>query len=349
MPRRRGKKWTASGYDPVTKRKRHLGTFDTKAEAAEEEAAWRLKAKGSSRETCDRFAARWTTDYPRPAASTNKHNAERVKAFARDFKGVRMGDIDKPTARKWAINNQANHPAVRAMFGDAWRDGLIPSNPFAGLRLPGSKGRKLIVALTEPELRHLAATAHDPRMELGEFAVVMEAMVLFEGFVGMRPGELYALRRDRIAGGLALIDTPTKTHTDRRVVVPRPALDAIRSVPVNPSGLLFQSPRGKKWTTGSFGYFWRRLRLIADRPGLDFYELRHCAATLLLERGVSPWDVAIQLGHTDGGQLVMSLYGHPSEDAARARVAAAYEDDVKPIAPVRSGASREQRRAQGGT
>jgi hypothetical protein len=56
---------------------------------------------------------------------------------------------------------------------------------------------------------------------------------------------------------------------------------------------------------------------MAGRPGLDFYELRHCAATMLLERGMTPWDVAVQLGHQDGGRLVTSLYGHPSEAAAR--------------------------------
>lgn len=36
----------------------------------------------------------------------------------------------------------------------------------------------------------------------------------------------------------------------------------------------------------------------------------------------------VQLGHTDGGALVMSTYGHPSEDAARARLKAAYAENV---------------------
>jgi hypothetical protein len=36
---------------------------------------------------------------------------------------------------------------------------------------------------------------------------------------------------------------------------------------------------------------------------MDFYELRHFCATHLLELGVSHADVAVQLGHTDGGAL----------------------------------------------
>jgi integrase len=57
---------------------------------------------------------------------------------------------------------------------------------------------------------------------------------------------------------------------------------------------------------------------------MDFYE-RHYCATELLRLGVSHADVAVQLGHTDGGSLVMSTYGHPSEDDARARLRAAFE------------------------
>lgn len=331
MAHKRGKRWIASGYDRSLGRKVHLGTFATAREAREVEAQWKLRAKSASRETCDAFAGRWTTDYPRPRASTNQHNAERVKRFAIDFKAIRLADVDKPTARKWAIRHPGNLPAVRAMLGDAERDGLVPANPFSNLRLPGSHGRKNIIALTEPELIELGALCRDPRMELEDFGPVLEAMTLFAGYVGLRPGELYALQATKVHRGLCRIDTPTKTDRPRTVVVPRPAQDAISGMALNASGLLFESPRGKAWTTGSHGYYWRRLRMLADRPRLTFYELRHCAATMLLERGVSPWDVAVQLGHTDGGWLVSHLYGHPSEDAARARVAAAYDPEVAPL------------------
>ena len=59
MARKRGKRWTASGYDKALGRKRHLGTFDTRRKAAEAEAAWKLRSHSTGRETCDEFAARW--------------------------------------------------------------------------------------------------------------------------------------------------------------------------------------------------------------------------------------------------------------------------------------------------
>jgi hypothetical protein len=49
---------------------------------------------------------------------------------------------------------------------------------------------------------------------------------------------------------------------------------------------------------------------------------------------VSHADVAVQLEHTDGGALVMSTYGHPSEVSARERLKRAYASNVRRLAPV---------------
>lgn len=353
MPRKRGKRWIATAYDKATRYTKHLGTFDTRGEAQEAEADWHLRARKTGRETCDAFAERWAGDYPRPRASTNRHNAERVTRFAKDFKDVRLADVDRPAARAWAIKHKSNLSAVRAMFGDALRDGLIDTNPFSELRLPGSRGRKDLVTLTEAELGGLADVALTEEMELGEFGPEYKAMILFAGYVGLRPGELFALRRDDVEGqmctiGRSLSSTgeigPTKTGRSRTVIVPPLAQDVLLNVPVHSSGLLFTSPADRMWTQPLHHRYWSLLRRFAKRPGFDFYALRHTAATLLLERGVTPWDVAIQLGHTDGGQLVMSLYGHPSEAGARSRLLAAWDAEVQPLrsAEDRSSARRVQ-------
>lgn len=340
MTRKRGKRWTASGYDKALGYTKHLGTFDTRKEATAAEADHVLKAKPTGAETCDRLAERWTVDYPRPRASTNRHNAERVKAFAEDFKGVKLADVDRPTARAWAMKHRSNLPAVRAMFGDAVRDGLVDLNPFSELRLPGSRGRKDLVTLTETELVALADVALTDEMELEDFGREYRAMILFSGYVGLRPGELFALQRDDVNGQMCTIERslsstgeigPTKTGRTRTVIVPPAAQDALLEVPVHRSGLLFTSPADRMWTQPLHHRYWSLLRRFGKRPGMDFYELRHCAATLLLERGISAADVAQQLGHTDGGQLVMSLYGHPSEAGARARILASWDTEIAPL------------------
>ena len=79
-------------------------------------------------------------------------------------------------------------------------------------------------------------------------------------------------------------------------------------------------------------------------PGTSGCQLRHFCATHLLELGVSHADVAVQLGHTDGGALVMSTYGHPSENGARERLKRAYAATVVPLQP-RLCAAGEQTRS----
>src|SRR5439155_22624732 len=88
---------------------------------------------------------------------------------------------------------------------------------------------------------------------------------------------------------------------------------------------------GRLFAKSCLFYYWIPVRAVFVRPGMDFYELRHFCATHLLELGVAHADVAVQLGHTDGGALVMSTYGHPSEDLARERLKRAFATNVAPL------------------
>ena len=341
MAHRRGKSWVATGYNRATKAKRHIGTFGTKKEATNAEADWQLRTRPTGRETCDQFAERWMRDYPRPSASTRRTHTERTRRFAKDFEGVKLADVDRRAARTWALTHPNDAPVVSTMFADALRDGLVQINPFAQLRLPRSRGRKDIVAMTEADVIALADLALDPLMELEDFGREYRAMILWAGFVGTRPGETFALRRDDIAGEHVNVRRSYSSHThettapkngrERTITIPPVVVTALDDVPHHPSGLLFETPTGCQWTASLHHRYWVKMRLLANRPKMAFYELRHASATMLLERGAPPWDVAIQLGHTDGGQLVMERYGHPTEAGARARLLAAWGDDVRPL------------------
>jgi integrase len=125
-----------------------------------------------------------------------------------------------------------------------------------------------------------------------------------------------------------------KNGRARVVILPPPARDALLDVPPRiDTGWLFVTGRGRRFRKSSLFYYWNPVRAAFGRPGMDFYELRHFCATHLLELGVSHADVAVQLGHTDGGALVMSTYGHPSEDGARERLKRAYAASVVPLQP----------------
>lgn len=193
--------------------------------------------------------------------------------------------------------------------------------------------------MNETELLEMADIAVHKSMKLAEYGPQYRAMVIFSAYVCLRPGELFALPRGHIQGQLCLIDRslsktgevgPTKNGRSRTVIVPPAAQDALEDVPHHPSGFLFVSPTDRMWNQSSHHRYWDKLRLLAGRPEMAFHELRHTGATFLLERGVTPWDVSIQLGHTDGGDLVTKRYGHPSEAGARARLLAAWDASTGP-------------------
>lgn len=116
------------------------------------------------------------------------------------------------------------------------------------------------------------------------------------------------------------------------MILPPPARGVLGDVPAWVDvPWLFTTPRGRRFSKGTHLYYWRPVRTLFGRPRMDFYELRHFCATHLLERGVAHADVAVQLGHTDGGALVMSTYGHPTEQGARERLKRAYGMNISDL------------------
>jgi integrase len=331
-------KYAVSVYDPTLKRKRWVGTFATRRDAREaEREASRRRLGTLSRLTVDEFAELWLARYARPALATRRNYVYALKRFRNEFGSVRLAELDRLTARAWAMQQpHSNVRAVRAMFSDAFNDGIHPGpNPFANMRLEQPRGRKDLVALSESELFELADAA--VRVH-GDFGSAFRAMVLFAGYVGLRPGEMFALERAdvradevvirRSLDGAGKIKLP-KNNRERVVILPPPARAALADlVPRVDLPWLFVTRRGRRFREGSLTYYWHPVRAAFGRPEMDFYELRHFCATHLLELGLSPADVAIQLGHTDGGALVMSTYGHPSEDAARERLKCAFSQSV---------------------
>ena len=277
---RRGKSYGVSVYDSALKRKRWVGTFATlrEARAAERTAAQRTPS-GSSEDSAS-FAERWVDDYPRAAPSTLRTYRYALRGFADEFRGVPLARIDRPTARAWALREpQSNVRVVRSMFTDAINDGLHPGpNPFANMRLEQPRGRKDLIALTDTELEELAAFALAVH---GAFGPAFRAMILFAGYVGLRPGELYALERSDVGkdevvirqslDGTGQIKRP-KNGKERVVILPPPAREALKDVPAWVDvPWLFTTPRGRRFSKGTHLYYWRPVRAAFGRPTMDFY------------------------------------------------------------------------------
>lgn len=331
---RRGDKWVAKVW--VDGGWKWLGTRDTRRQArALEQAAIPAHLHGA---TVEQFAERWLTDYARPAKTSQRTYRYALASFREDFGKRRLSSIDPPEAQRWALKvPYTQYRAVRTMYADALRAGLIASNPFTGLRIPQPKGRRRLDVLSETqvvELADKALTAHDEHT-----GPVMRSLILVAGFVGLRAGEIGGLEwgdidlranrlhimRSLTADGLK----PTKTEEPRRIVLPPKAADALSSLErFADEPAVFLTPRGKRFGKGAIHRYFSPVRAAYGKPKMQFHELRHACATLLLERGLTPEDVALQLGHQDGGGLVRRLYGHPDEDRARDRIAMAFSEPV---------------------
>jgi integrase len=208
-----------------------------------------------------------------------------LKIFAEEFARVRLADLDRVTARGWALRHpQSNVRVVRAMFNDAINDGLHPGpNPFANLRLEQPRGRKDLIALTRDELHELADKAiavHD------EFGPVFRAMILFAGYVGLRPGEMFALERSDVGrdevtirrnlDGTGTLKLP-KNDQERVVVLPPPAREALAAVPARLDvPWPFVTPRGRQFRKGSLHYTGTRYGL---RSGGRVWTSTSCATS----------------------------------------------------------------------
>ena len=317
-------------------------TFGSHREAKRWLAQQQLDRGPRGAEKCGAFAECWPDAYPRDRESTNIQNRYALRPFIAEFGNKRLAGVDRVTARAFALKHRKAAVVARAMFNDAINDGLVSTNPFANLRMEQSRGRRDLEVISEEKLHELADAAlhvHGP-----EYGPHFHAMVLFAGYVGLRLGEHLALEWGDVDLGSSEVRisrslsrqgrvTAPKNGRARTVVLPSPAREALLSFPRRPGQeRVFLSKRFERFNGLPAHYaIWNPVRAAAGLSGMAWHELRHFAATHLLELGASAADVAVQLGHTDGGALVLSTYGHPSEDAARERLKRLSE----PLAPVR--------------
>ena len=227
-----------SVYDPALKRKRWIGTFETLREAREAERGAGRRRGSAARLTCGEFVRLWQENYARPAPATQRTYRYALRQFEADFGHLRLTDLDRLVARPWALTQpQSNVRAVRAMLNDAINDGLHPGpNPFANLRLEQPRGRKDLDALSEEELQTLAGCARTVHEDYGP---TFQAMVIFAAYVGLRPGELFALHRGDVDQDEVVIRRNLdatgqlklpKNGKERIVILPPPARDALLDV-----------------------------------------------------------------------------------------------------------------------
>jgi integrase len=369
-------------YDPAIKAKKHVKASEygmtpprTERQAKSLERA-ALNARDANRrgddETVGIFSGRWSSDFGRKRGeSTLVHNDERIQGLVALYGDRPMRSITRQEGRDYGLANPSAVPALRAMFNDAKRDGIVEINPFAALGIESSRGRQDITVLTADEVDLLAEIA---LAECGpEWGLEVSAMIQWAAYVCSRTGETFATKRSLLEGDVYHLqaqynsrlrrETAPKHGSTGTLYVPPPAREVVARLPRRiGNDLLWRTVRGRQFKQSSWSPTWRVIRrvfmrelpahhhlhqrLVLDPEDIfDFYELRHFGASYMLnELGIEPWVIAEQLRHKDGGILVVKLYGHPTAATAIDKMRRSWSQNVAPLRGIDGG---ENERAQG--
>jgi integrase len=359
-------RWRAQTYDPSTGKfvssAKVLGltepTFatETKARRADAAAAKLLAERRGLQLTVAEWALTWTTDplYRRRKESTNIHNEERIRRFVDEHGSLPLAAVDDQVVSQWIAGgrNLSTVPVLKAMFNDAASakaGRLVKTNPFAGLRLAKGKGR----AEEDPPSEEQVAVMleHAARVTVPGF----NAWLRVACWTGMRPGELDALQWPRVdfaANRISVLEQwnvkerafglPKNGKT--RVILLTP--QAREALLAHQNGLrwCFENSRGDHWTPSARSHHWDRVRALMGWLDVDsrkaiYLATRHFAGWYLYNVLELPAeDVAIQLGHEDGGELVRLNYGHRDRVRTLARIERAFAEQ----------AAREREQGSGG-
>jgi integrase len=182
-------------------------------------------------------------------------------------------------------------------------------------RIARSPGRRVsLPRIVHEEKRFLTAA------QVAELAAAIEpryrVLVLTGAYTGLRPGELAALRIERLdlTHRQLRVEEPLKTPTSRRTVTYPPSLaeELAHHLAAHPSidGRVFSAPEGGPIHLGS----WRRrhwypaVEATVGRP-MRPHDLRHTHAALLIAAGEDPYLISRRLGHASI-RTTYDVYGH---------------------------------------
>jgi integrase len=230
------------------------------------------------------------------------------------------------------------YTVLRAGLAGAVRDGLLAKNPAAVVKRPGIARR---------EARHASAVEVNKLLLCADGLRYRNVLTLIAA-TGLRRGEALALHWSDVDldAGL-LVVRGTLGRIGGKLVITEPKTDrSRRTVPISPGlvtmllahhadqeaervvsrdqwqdhGLVFASEFG---TPVDPRNILRTIQIAAQKAGMSHigvHTLRHSAAVAWLESGVHIKAVADLLGHASVA-ITGDIYGHTSDDTARAAVA----------------------------
>ena len=220
------------------------------------------------------------------------------------------------------------HSVLRRALNIALKWGMIIRNPAPSVTLPKLK-RKEMKTLNDSQVRVFLSAAKGLRYE---------ALFWMAVSTGLREGELFGLRWSDLdwekkhlrvqrqlqrIQGKGMVFTEPKTASGKRMIVLstatisklREQYDHLQQERITSgdkwreNDLMFPSTHGTPMDPSNMYKDFKDTLKMADLPDIRFHDLRHTAATLMLQQGTHPKIVQERLGHSDIS-LTLNTYSH---------------------------------------
>ncbi len=286
------------------------------------------------KETVAEFIERWWREYAlvQLEGNTRKSYAQVWEKHLRHrIAGYRLRDVTPAVVhgiKADLLAKKVGAPTVRkalallsGMFRCAVEWDRIDRNPARDVGMPVAKRSRHVRPLPPARVEAMRAKL------LAAGAERDAAMVSVLAYAGLRPEEVRALRWSDVRGRTVLVERAaagsavkaTKTGGIRSVRLLEPLADDLQrwgEASSSQSELVFPNQRGTVWTDHDWRNWRSRVyRPLADAVGLPKsrpYDLRHSFASLLIHEGVSPVEVARQLGNS--ATVTLDTYAHVFEE-----------------------------------
>lgn len=231
------------------------------------------------------------------SATTSKHHAKRLWPWAEKYKASQAQEFadhvikDMRDAYAHATINRSLACAKKGLWL-AWRKKMTGEN--YGLRIQSmTVNNKREVFLSVEQVRDIAQHC----------TVQAQAAIWFALLTGARRGEIFQIRAEHIGADTIMLPA-SHTKTNR-----------MRVIPIIPALRPWLEHFPLTMTVDGVKSSWRRARVSAGMAHVNFHDLRHSCASIMLGLGVDLYTISKVLGHSN--VATTQRYAHLQVDAQR--------------------------------
>ena len=340
--RKHRSKWQVLYRDPTTKRERSAGAFSRRSDATRQRRTIEYQLENGDwidpalQKT---LYAEWARTWIDTRSDLKRSTFDGYMSLLDNriipvFGKARLQDIRSINVEQWVADmtteglspsrTRQAYNVLSSSLKAAVRSDMIRVNPADGVKLPKIKDNEMR-HLTPAEVEFIANRVDDE----------YEVLVYVLAYCALRAGEAVALRRKAVnivRSELRIVESATeingriefgstKNRRNRNVTVPKFLMKLIEErldhrVAKDPDALVFGSPHGGALQLSNFRHrVWYPAIKGTNLEGLRIHDLRHTAASVLINQGLHPKIVQQHLGHSSI-VVTMDRYGHlyPSDN-----------------------------------